>query len=84
MCCHGKKAAAREYIPLQTIDVASFPDTVPISYEFRLFYFEGKCMAYGPYWHVGQKYSLRQDESEEVLMLADWAASKLAAKIPDY
>ncbi len=40
-----QKAAVREYVPLQTIDRESFPNMVPISYEFRLFYFMGQCMA---------------------------------------
>ncbi len=77
-----QKAAIREYIPLQTIDDTSYPDMVPISYEFRFFYFEGKCMAYGPYWYMGHKYSLRKDELPEVLRLTDWAADRLGVTFP--
>lgn len=77
-----QKVAVREFIPLQTIDDASYPDMVPISYEFRFFYFEGKCMAYGPYWYIGQKYSLREEEVEEVLKLTDWAANRLGVAFP--
>ena len=73
-----QKVAVREYVPLKTIDSTSYPDMVPISYEFRFFYFEGKCMAYGPYWHMGNLYSLDERELPEVLKLTDWAAEKLA------
>lgn len=72
-----QKAVVREYVPLQTIDADSFPDMVPISYEFRFFYFEGRCMAYGPYWYMGKQYSLPESELREVLKLTDWAAEKL-------
>ena len=77
-----QKVAVREYVPLQTIDETSYPDMVPISYEFRFFYFEGNCMAYGPYWYMGPKYSLCEDEVEEVLKLTDWAADRLGVTFP--
>ena len=77
-----QKAAVREYIPLKTIDPVSFPDMVPISYEFRFFYFEGKCMAYGPYWNIGKRYALPENELPEVLRLTDWAAEKLGVSFP--
>ncbi len=77
-----QKVAVREYIPLQVIDEDSFPDIVPISYEFRFFYFEGKCMAYGPYWYMGGNYSLSNSERQEVLKLTDWAAHRLGAIFP--
>ena len=77
-----QKVAIREYVPLQIIDATSYPDMVPISFEFRFFYFEGKCMAYGPYWYMGQKYSLREDELKEALKLTDWAAERIEASFP--
>ena len=77
-----QKAAVREYVMLQAIDEDSFPDLVPISYEFRFFYFEGKCMAYGPYWYMGHKYSLSKRELQDVLKLTDWAAQRLAVPFP--
>ena len=72
-----QKAAVREYIPLQIIDETSFPDMVPLSYEFRFFYFEGKCMAYGPYWYMGKKYALQKEELDSVLKLTDWVSDQL-------
>ena len=77
-----QKVAVREYVPLLEIDSDSFPDQVPISYEFRFFYFEGKCMAYGPYWNMGQQYSLPDNELQEVLELTDWAAERLGVIFP--
>ena len=77
-----QKAAVREYVPLQVIDDRSYPDMVPISYEFRFFYFEGKCMAYGPYWYMGNQYALPESELLEVLKLTDWAAQRLGVIFP--
>ena len=77
-----QRVAVREYIPLMEIDSESFPDQVPVSYEFRFFYFEGKCMAYGPYWYIGRKYSLSETELPEVLKLTDWAAKRLGVAFP--
>lgn len=77
-----QKVAVREYVPLQVIDADSYPDMVPISYEFRFFYFEGKCMAYGPYWYMGHQYSLPESELQKVLKLTDWAAQRLAVSFP--
>ena len=77
-----QKVAVREYVPLLELDSESFPDQVPISYEFRFFYFEGKCMAYGPYWYMGRQYSLPENELTEVLKLTDWAAERLGVIFP--
>ena len=77
-----QKVAIREYIPLKTIDDTSFPWMVPISYEFRFFYFERKCMAYGPYWTMGRNYSLEDNELSEVLKLTDWVAERLSVPFP--
>lgn len=77
-----QKAAVREYIPLMTIDNTSYPELVPISCEFRFFYFEGKCVAYGPYWYMGHKYSLPKEELAEIMKLTDWAAERLRAIFP--
>lgn len=73
-----QKAAIREYVPLQAIDSTSFPDMVPISYEFRFFYFDGKCMGYGPYWTIGDKYLLSESDLPAARELANWAANRLS------
>lgn len=73
-----QKIVIREFIPLQTIDNSSFPDMVPISYEFRFFYFMGKCVAYGPYWNIGTRYFMCVEDRKEAEALANWAADQLS------
>ena len=77
-----QKPVVREYVPLVTIDDTSYPDMVPVSYEFRFFYFEGKCVAYGPYWCQGTVYSLEQEDIVNVMELTDWVAEKLNVTFP--
>lgn len=79
---HWQKVAVREYVPLLTVDDVSFPDQVPISYEFRFFYFEGKCMGYGPYWYMGHTYTMLPEDIAPALELADWAAERLMVSFP--
>lgn len=84
---HGKndsilswqKMAVREYVKLQTVDEASYPEMVPISYEFRFFCFEGKCVGYGPYWYMGNKYSMRPEDEKETLKLSEWVTERVEA-----
>ena len=73
-----QKAAIREYVPLMTIDRTSWPDMVPISYEFRFFYFEDRCVGWGPYWTISPEYFLAPEDEEEVLALTKWAAERVA------
>ena len=77
-----QKPVVREYVPLVTIDDTSYTDMVPVSYEFRFFYFEGKCVAYGPYWCQGTVYSLEQEDIVNVMELTDWVAEKLNVTFP--
>ena len=39
-------------------------------------------MAYGPYWYMGQHYSLPENELQDVLKLTDWAAERLGVSFP--
>lgn len=73
-----QKVAVREYVRLQTIDDTTYPEMVPISYEFRFFCFEGKCVGYGPYWYMGSKYSMNPNDSESAIKLAEWAAQRVS------
>ena len=72
-----QKAAVRDLVPLQIIDSTSFPNMVPISYEFRLFYYKGNCVGYGPYWTMGKPYTLAEKDREAVMELSKWAADRL-------
>lgn len=72
-----QKAAVREYLPLLTVDDTSYPEQVPVSYEFRFFYFDGKCVGYGPYWYMGNLYDMNPKHLESALELANWASTKM-------
>ncbi len=69
--------AIREFLPLQTVDKDTYADMVPISYEFRFFFFEGKCVGYGPYWYMGNKYVMNPEDYDTAVRLAAWAAEKV-------
>lgn len=73
-----QRVAVREYEKLLTVDDTLYPDMVPISYEFRFFYFDGKCVGYGPYWFMSNKYSLGPEDEKLALELSRWAAEKVA------
>ncbi len=72
-----QKVAIREFVPLQTVDKDTYADMVPISYEFRFFFFEGKCVGYGPYWYMGNKYAMNPEDYDTAISLAEWAAEKV-------
>lgn len=74
-----QKVAVREFVPLQTIDATSYPDMVPISYEFRFFCVAGKCVAYGPYWYMGNKYAMQSEDEKQAVIISEWAAGKVGA-----
>lgn len=73
-----QKVAVREYVKLQTIDDTSYPEMVPISYEFRFFCFEGKCVGYGLYWYMGNKYAMSSEDEKAAIELSEWAAHRVA------
>jgi hypothetical protein len=74
-----QKAAIREFVPLQAVNAKPYPGQVPISCEFRFFYYAGQCMGYGPYWHTVPAYSLSPEDEKKVFALTDWAARMIAA-----
>lgn len=70
-----QKVAVREYVKLQTVDDASGPEMVPISYRF--FYFEGECVGYGPRRSMGNKYTMNPGDARDAIKLAEWAAGRI-------
>ena len=54
---HWQKVVIREYVPLQLIDDMSFPDMIPISYEFRVFFWKKNLVGLAPYWTMVPDYS---------------------------
>ena len=75
-----QKVAIREYVKLQKIDDTSYPEMVPISYEFRFFCFEGKCVGYGPYWYMGNKYAMQSEDEDSAIELSEWVAETVGAR----
>lgn len=72
-----QKPAIREYVQLKKVDSTTFQDIIPISHEFRFFYFKGKYVAHGPYWTIGTRYSMDENKLNDALMLTKWAAEKV-------
>ena len=75
-----QEVVVREYVSLKIIDDKSFPEMMPISYEFRFFVWNNRIVGYGPYWTMGKKYSLLDEELPEVRKLVETVSHKL--KVP--
>lgn len=71
---HWQDIVIRKYIDLQKVDETSFPDMVPFSYEFRLFFWKNQLVTYGPYWTMGIQYTLNDSDKEKAFSLAQKAA----------
>ena len=71
---HWQDVVIREYIDLQKVDDLSFPDMVPFSYEFRLFFWKNQLVSYGSYWTMGVQYKLNESDKQEVFSLAQKVA----------
>lgn len=67
---HWQDIVVREYVNLQKVDELTFPDMVPFSYEFRMFFWKNKLVAYGPYWTLGAEYILDAYDKNEAFSLA--------------
>ena len=39
---------------------------------------EGKCVAYGPYWYMGNKYAMSPEDEKVAVELSEWAAHRVA------
>lgn len=74
---HWQEIVIREYVPLKAVDTESFPDMVPLSYEFRLFFWRRNLVGWGPYWTIGKRYSFDEAEREKVFTLGQHAAEQV-------
>jgi hypothetical protein len=68
--------AVREFVPLRPIE-DSRDDRIPSSFEFRTFWWKGKCVGHGRYWYEGRRYDWRSNERDEALELAGEAARRV-------
>ena len=71
---HWQKIAVREYVPLRIVDDVSFPNMLPFSYEFRVFFWKQQMVGCGKYWCLGQDYILLEEDKEQALGVAQKAA----------
>lgn len=74
---HWQEVAIREYVPLKAVDTSSFPDMVPLSYEFRLFFWRRQLVGWGPYWTIGKHYRLDAADREAAFTLGQHAADRV-------
>ena len=47
---HWQKPVIREFVPLQPV-AGSVPGKVPVSMEYRSFWWQGECVGWGRYWY---------------------------------
>lgn len=72
---HWQKAAIREFVDLVPVN-GSMPGKVRASFEFRSFWWQGRCVGWGRYWYQAVDYGC--DDIEAGLEMAHEAAARLA------
>jgi hypothetical protein len=73
---HWQSVVVREYIALQPLG-AKAEGKVPLSYEFRSFWWRGELLAAGPYWSDFADYHWSATEQQDALALAKRAVDAL-------
>ncbi|NEO87299.1 MAG: ATP-grasp domain-containing protein [Spirulina sp. SIO3F2] len=76
---HWQNLVCREFVPLRS--VPSEPsEKIPPSFEFRTFWWRGKCIGAGQYWsapHTTTIYHWSPEEEQAALAIAQTAATRL-------
>lgn len=75
---HWQKVAIREYVPLAPLS-KTVVHKLPLSYEFRTFWWKGQCVGSGNYWSQYVDYQWTPNEEREALKVAQLAALRLQA-----
>lgn len=68
----------REFVPLRPIE-DSDQNRIPSSFEFRTFWWRGRCVGAGPYWWEGRKYDWTASERQKALTLGADVAKRVNA-----
>ena len=76
---HWQKLVCREFVPLQKLNYPS-ENTVPISFEFRTFWWRTQLAGVGAYWSHLINYDWTTAQQQEAIALASKAAQRL--KVP--
>jgi hypothetical protein len=66
----------REFIPLRRVAAAE-SDTIPPAFEFRTFWWRGRCVGAGPYWASFAAYAWTHAEERAALAIAAEAARRV-------
>jgi hypothetical protein len=66
----------REFVPLRPVP-APPSETIPPAFEFRTFWWRGRCVGAGPYWAAVAAYSWTRAEERAALAVAQEAARRL-------
>lgn len=74
---HWQKLVCREYVALQKLE-QQVPDKVPLSFEFRTFWWKGELVGAGHYWSQFVDYTWAPDQQAEALSIAHTVAQRLA------
>lgn len=73
---HWQPMVVREYVPLRPVEDAD-PERIPSSFEFRTFWWHGRCVGAGRYWWQAKPYSWTPTEREDALRLGAIVAERV-------
>lgn len=73
---HWQDIVCREYVPLRPVGQAS-SEKMPLSYEFRTFWWKGHLAGSGHYWSQYLHYTWLDEEKEAALQVAKEASRRL-------
>lgn len=73
---HWQSVVCREYIPL-TLLKKQVPDKVPLSFEFRTFWWKNVLVGSGPYWSEFSTYNWSSSQQLAALDIAQKAVNQL-------
>ena len=73
---HWQKLVCREYVPLQLLDY-QVAHTVPLSFEFRTFWWKSQLVGAGRYWAQFLEYNWTPAQQAAALGIASIAAQRL-------
>lgn len=74
---HWQKLVCREFVPLKKLDYQMF-GTVPLSFEFRTFWWQGQLAGKGHYWAQHEKYNWTPTQQAVALSIAAEVVRRLA------